>query len=167
VTTELAVRSTSALSPMPPAELRVSTALAQAYEATRNPHPDVGRPRSYPAAVQAEARLAAKALRPFALPVGEATLREWLAVVPISVGHRLSAAEVEAWLVVVAQAVGHLERGAFTRASQAQALRTFKSFPSAAHIYEILAPAAVEIRQRLRTLERIAEAPTLEANATC
>jgi hypothetical protein len=69
-------------------------------------------------------------------------------------------ADFAAWCAGVALAVGHLEVGAFTAATQRQALQTFKFFPSAADVYEILAPAAVEIRQRIYHLRRIADGPT-------
>lgn len=159
MSTNLATRPRSTLSPGLPAEILVSSELAAAYEATRNPHPDVGRPRAYPSAVQSEARRVIESLWSEAQPVSQAMLRDWLSVIPASVSSKLTEDEAMVWLAVVAKAVGHLESGAFTAATQATALRTFKTFPSAAHVYEILAPAAVEIRQRLAALNHIANAP--------
>jgi hypothetical protein len=116
--------------------------------------------RCYPAAVQAEARRVAASQRRFAVPVSEDTLREWLAVFPLSVRNTKTPDALAGWVTVVAKAVRHLETGAFTDATQNFALQQFKMFPSAADVYEIVAPAAVEIRQRLFHLDRIANGPT-------
>jgi len=135
---------------------QVSRAMLQAYEDTRNPHPDVGPPTEYTAAVQAEARRALEVIAPFAVPVTESTLREWLMPIPSAVRNEKAPEAIVAWLTGVAMAVGHLEVGAFTAETQREALQTFRFFPSAADVYEVVAGPAVKIRERIRVLRIIA-----------
>lgn len=137
-----------------------STALADAFRATRDPHPDVGPPPAYPPAVQAEARKVLAAVRPYAQRVPDAVLRAWLAPIQASVRNPSDERRLPAWVAAVRLAVGNLEVGAFTEATQQHALQTFKFFPSGADIYEVLAGPAVQIRALIRTLERIVEGPT-------
>ncbi|MEJ0017518.1 MAG: hypothetical protein WDN25_13325 [Acetobacteraceae bacterium] len=131
------------LLPEPMPAPRVSGALWEAFEATSRPHPDIGPPRAYSAPVQAEARA-------------------WLLPIQAAVRNPADEDRLPGWVAAVLLAVGHLEVGAFTAGTQREALQTFKFFPSAADVYEILAGPAVEIRMRLRTLERIASAPARE-----
>jgi hypothetical protein len=115
--------------------------------------------------VQAEARDVLTDLEAFAAPVTEDVLRAWLAPIPMVVRNEKSPEMIGGWLAGVAMTVGHLEIGAFTAETQREGLQTFKFFPSAADVDEIVAGPAVKIREMVRCLRCIAEAPTLGGGA--
>ena len=125
--------------------------------------PDIGLPAAYPASVQAEAKHAALTnLEQFAAPVTEDVLRIWLAPIPVVVRNEKSPEAIAGWVAGVAMTVGHLEIGAFTDETQREALSTFKFFPAAADVYEIVAGPAVRIRETICHLRRVADAPTID-----
>jgi hypothetical protein len=151
----------SGLMPKLPPQL-VTWALKDALENLRNPHPDIGLPAAYPASVQAEAKHALTNLEQFAAPVTEDVLRIWLAPIPVVVRNEKSPEAIAGWVAGVAMTVGHLEIGAFTDETQREALSTFKFFPAAADVYEIVAGPAVRIRETICHLRRVADAPTID-----
>jgi hypothetical protein len=154
VTTDLTAPSETMLSPQMPSPKEGAPSLVRAYDETRSPY--LSTPTEYSPAARDAAKLALDRIRHFSAKVSDATLREWLAPIPAVVRNSKSEAEVLAWLHGVKLAVGRLEAGAFTAATQRDALQTFKFFPSAADVYEILAGPAVEIREHVAALRRIA-----------
>lgn len=141
-------------------EMTVSTRLSDAIQTLRRPHPDIGTPASYDATTQRHAAAALTRLAPWAEPVTEAVLRAWLAPIPLVVRNEKSPEAIAGWVAGIALAIGHFEIGAFNATTQREALQTFKFFPSAADVCEVVSPVAVHIRQTVRHLRTICEAPT-------
>ncbi len=155
-----ALRPVNGLIPaMPPAT--ISSALRWEIAAVRNGYDDA--PKTFSAAVKAEAAALRHALAPWAATVPERVLREWLA--PIANSTRNPHPNAGAWLKGAFIAVGTLECIAFTEDTQREAMRTFTFFPAVADVYAIVGPVASEFRQKMAALNQITEAPTTEAKS--
>ncbi len=113
-------------------------------------------------AVKSEARDLLEALQPFGDPVPEAILTHWLEPVlkPVRNKQRIrSHDEIAAWFQACLAGVGHLETGAFTAATQRQAVDQVEFFPFVAQVYSVVAPSAVTLRLTIAILARIASSP--------
>lgn len=135
------------------------------------PHPlsfwyySIEGPGAYPSAVSAEVREQAvealRAMEPVLAPITERQLQEWLLPIPASVRNGgKSVEEIKAWFAAVCLACDGLPASLFNRRSQADALRTFQFFPSAADIYTLLSEDKSKLTVRAFILGTILQCAT-------
>ena len=111
--------------------------------------------RPPPRDVRAEARTMLAALAAALDPVEPTTVRAWLRPLAPAVRNPPTAPEFEARAAAIALACSTVPRCAFTLTSQAEALRRFSYWPSAADVVELLDEHARPIRARHRAIERV------------
>jgi len=136
---------------------KISDALKQAIEDTGNPHPDVGMPERYSAAVSTEAEALKRNMSDLMRPATERAIRLWLAPIQAAVRNPADPDRLSAWVSVTLLALRGLESGAFSDVTLITALRNIKFFPSTSDVYDIVAPRSAELRRIWRILCRIAE----------
>ena len=149
---------TAASLPAPPA-LPMSAQLFRAYEDTARPHPDIGQPKHYPDGVRVEASRALEALQPYVTAVSKRIIYSWLEPIPFAVRNARSNEEIAAWTQSVIMALSGIAAGAFTVETQREALQTFKFFPSASDISDVVSPTSLDLRIKAKILKRIADTP--------
>lgn len=135
-------------------------ALSACYHAIES---GAGYQPSFSALIHNQTRMALDALEPLLVPVTERHLREWLA--PIPVGTRnpgKTPSELLGWVGAVCLACAGLPASLFNRATQAEALRTFQFFPSAADIYQLVAEDKAKLAARAMILRKMLDTPTEE-----
>ena len=141
--------------------------LSKAISDLLDPHPDIGPPTEFSISVRNEAIQVGDTLYEANKPVSEAQLRAWvaplLAQYLVVTGKPRNEEEIEMWLATLRTAVGHLAAGAFTRATQAEALRTLRFLPFAADIYAIVIEDTTKIRLTFEMIKRIVRAPRPES----
>jgi hypothetical protein len=118
---------------------------------------------AYSAMVHAQAKRELDDLAPLLVPVSEQHLRQWLAPLPlgVSVGSRTEE-QIKGWFAGVCLACAGLPASLFNRATQAEALRTFQFFPSAADIYQLVAEDKAKLAARAMILRKMLDTPTEE-----
>ena len=116
---------------------------------------------AYSELIHAQVRREFDMLAPLLTPVTDRQLRLWLAPIPLAVhGGAKTEEQIIGWLAAVSLACAGMPASVFNRASQAEALRTFKFFPSAADIYDLLSADRSRLAQRATILRRILQLPT-------
>ena len=101
-------------------------------------------------------------LLPWSRPAPEQVVRAWVAPLIDAIRPDLDPDRLEAWFRALLIAVGHLEVGAFGPQTQREVLTRCHFWPTPAHVYDIVAPAAVRIRRDMAGLRRALAAPTKE-----
>lgn len=140
----------------------VSSLLWHALRLCAEPHPDIGRPKSFHAVVQTEAQGMADRLDAACQPAGPRFVTEWVKVIVygITSGNRLSDQEAAARLAAIVMALQDLAVGAFTEEARRSIVRSCRFAPSAAELYDTLAPRAHALTSRRDMLRYIAAAGT-------
>lgn len=144
----------------------MSAALAKQIELVSNPHPDIRAPKRFPPAVMAEAASVADAMESLCAPVTLEALRAWVRPIGAAVRNPPSGEDFAAWGAALVVACGDYAAGAFTAATQREALTTFKFFPSVADIAAVVGPKSMALRRKLAMLRTIAEAEPEERRPT-
>lgn len=135
--------------------------LAHAIRQVDDPHPDVGRPREFRAAVQAEAAAHLRAFQAAATPVTFDHFSAWVRpILLVSRGQMMSREETDAVVAILYRAFQAYPAAAFTEDLQAEAIRTLDYRPGGAALARLLDPAMAVIRDGVRTLEYIVSART-------
>lgn len=118
---------------------------------------------SYSNLIHAQIETALVLLTPLLTPVTDKHLLDWLLPIPAVVrnGGR-GEAETKAWFAGVCLACAGLPASLFNRATQAEALRTFQFFPSAADIYQLVAADKAKLAARAMILRKMLDTPTEE-----
>lgn len=140
----------------------ISPELGWALDQVIHPHPDIGAPRQFVAAVKAQAEVAEAQLRPFARPVTLSELRDWARPLGAGVRNPPAPEDFAAWCAALAVACGDFPAAAFSSRAQRAALQEFQFWPSVSDVCRLVRPKAAEIRDRLHGLRAIVTARTME-----
>jgi len=128
----------------------------------RNEQPgEIPPPEAYTAAVKAEAEAVLQVFAPYAEPITKETIQLWIAPLVWGVTNPPDKMGIDGWIGAAWLAFRDLPAGAFTETTQATAIRTLKFWPAPSEIYAIVSGPAAVLTQRVATLRRISEAPTL------
>ena len=153
----------------------LSPALSNEVWQVSHPHPDVGAPKRFTAIVQAEARDAIVELTPLCFPVTRARLERWIQPIGAVVANApvAKSPEYNAWMAGMLAIFGAPDGrkrdpiagvaiGAFTDETARECAVTNDFWPTAKAIYAVVSPDSNALRDRLRHLQRIADAETEE-----
>lgn len=153
-------RGTPSLPPVAPDIPEPSAILRQALDVMLNPMVEV--PHSdgeshfsrrmlptLPAHIrdEAEAMLAAVRIAVTAGEISASDLIAWLGPIALGVKNPMPVSDLPAFAAVLEIVVEDLPRSVLSRESQRHALRTWRFFPSAAEVYELLSPPAKQWAQ--------------------
>ncbi|MDE2022164.1 MAG: hypothetical protein KGI71_04640 [Patescibacteria group bacterium] len=137
---------------------RMTPALRDVMRRVLNPHPDVGlRLEAVPAHVQTEARGIIPQLEALCCPAGADLVRHWLLPINSAVSQPLGPEDFDARAAAIAAAVGDMPMAVFMPRNQAEAMRTWRWFPSAADVADFLGPKARVFTGPLWALRQVAE----------
>ncbi|PPQ30577.1 hypothetical protein CCS01_18875 [Rhodopila globiformis] len=109
-------------------------------------------------AVQDSAKAELDRLAPFSAPVSAGVLTLWIAPIMASVANPRSPEAFQPWFAALQMAVAYIPAAAFNESTQRIALQTFKMFPTAADVCEVVADASRSIVDRVEALKAIINA---------
>ena len=134
-----------------------SRSLGRDLEDVENPHPDVGRPRSFHSLAHREAGRLLQRMAPYCAPAGEAAVRAWVTPVLMATAaaRDLAPEYAQARIAGCVMACSELAAGAFTKEAQKDLLRTATFNPVPSEFYAALMPRSVELRTRQEALRYI------------
>lgn len=146
--------------PLPLVEPKLSPRLDHSVGQVERPHADIGAPKAWPAAVQAEARVALDELRTRAKRVHPTTIQLWSDPMQMAVRNPPAEKDFDAWCLALAITCQDYSEIAFTERTQRLALGEFQFWPAVADVVKLLAPVERRFRARLTALRTIAEGNT-------
>ena len=154
--TEIARQDSRAIAVEPVLSPPVLLAIREILE----PHPDLGFPTEWPAALQTTVQAPIAALTLLCAPVGMRQLREWANPIGPAVRNPPTQDDFRVWLAALYAGCKDMASGAFAADSQQACLLTFKFFPAVADVAEVVKPRSMALRAKLRALQIIAAGRT-------